>query len=66
MAKLTPPNEADGKAVLDIMQKLDVSKAEAIQAIKQYANDREFERNLKRHYENMVDDSWDYWHEGNP
>jgi aminopeptidase N len=51
--------------VLDAMLRLDVSSAEVVRAIEQYANEREFERELKRYYEGIVDDSWDYWHEGN-
>jgi len=65
MAKWALPDDNGLKDVLDAMLRLDVSSEEVVRAIEQYANEREFERELKRYYEGIVDDSWDYWHEGN-
>jgi hypothetical protein len=65
MAKWALPDDNGLKDVLDAMLRLDVSSAEVVRAIEQYANEREFERDLKRYYESIIDDSWDYWHEGN-
>jgi len=46
------------------MQRQNLTLAEALEAIKNYANDKEFTNNLDKLYGNEVFDDWDYWHEG--
>ncbi len=46
------------------MQRQNLTLTEALEAIKNYANDKEFNKNLDKLYGNEVFDDWDYWHEG--
>lgn len=64
MAKWVLPDETKLAKIGEAMKKHDVTLEEALDAISRYANDREFERSLDRHYNNLLDDSWDYWHDG--
>lgn len=46
------------------MQRQNLTLTEALEAIKNYANDKEFNKSLDKLYGNEVFDDWDYWHEG--
>lgn len=64
MAKWVLPDEAKLAKLGEAMQKHDVTLEEALSAIAQYANDRNFQHALDEYYNNLIDDSWDYWHDG--
>jgi len=64
MARWVLPDETKLAKLGEAMKKYDVTLQEALTVIAQYANDREFQRALDEHYNNQVDDSWDYWHDG--
>ena len=64
MAKWVLPDETKLTKIGEAMKEHDVTLEEALDAIAQYANDREFQRALDEHYNNLLDDSWDYWHDG--
>ena len=57
-------NESDAISLVAEMQRQNLTLAEALEAIKNYANDKEFTNNLDKLYGNEVFDDWDYWHEG--
>ena len=64
MAKWVLPDEAKLAKLGEAMKQHDVALEEALSAIAQYANDRDFQRALDEHYNNLLDDSWEYWHDG--
>ena len=57
-------DESDAISLVAEMKRQNLTLAEALEAIKNYANDKEFNNNLDKLYGNEVFDVWDYWHEG--
>ena len=57
-------HESDAISLVAEMQRQNLTLAEALEAIKNYADDKEFNNNLDKLYGNEVFDDWDYWHEG--
>lgn len=57
-------DESDAIALVAEMQRQNLTLTEALEAIKNYANDKEFNNNLDKLYGNEVFDDWEYWHEG--
>jgi len=57
-------DESDAISLVAEMKRQNLTLAEALEAIKNYANDKEFTNNLDKLYGNEVFDDWDYWHEG--
>ena len=57
-------DETDAIALVAEMQRQKLTLTEALEAMKNYANDKEFNNNLDKLYGNEVFDDWDYWHEG--
>ena len=57
-------DESDAISLVAEMKRQKLTLAEALEAIKNYANDKEFNNNLDKLYGNEVFDDWDYWHEG--
>jgi hypothetical protein len=57
-------DESDAISLVAEMQRQNLTLTEALEAIKNYANDKEFNNNLDKLYGNEVFDDWDYWHEG--
>ena len=57
-------NESDAISLVAEMKRQNLTLAEALEAMKNYANDKEFTNNLDKLYGNEVFDDWDYWHEG--
>ena len=46
------------------MQRLNLTLPQALEALKKYADDVQFQKDLDMVYGNEVFDDWDYWHEG--
>ena len=46
------------------MQRLNLTLPQALEAMKKYADDVQFQKDLDMVYGNEVFDDWDYWHEG--
>jgi hypothetical protein len=46
------------------MKRNNLTLAQALEGIKNYANDIQFQKDLDRIYGNEVFEDWDYWHEG--
>ena len=57
-------DESDAIALVSEMKRQNLTLTEALEAIKNYANDKEFNKSLDKLYGNEVFDDWDYWHEG--
>ena len=57
-------DESDAISLVAEMKRQNLTRVEALEAIKNYANDKEFNNNLDKLYGNEVFDDWDYWHEG--
>jgi len=57
-------DESDAISLVAEMQRQNLTLAEALEAIKNYADDKEFNNNLDKLYGNEVVDDWEYWHEG--
>ena len=57
-------DESDAISLVAEMKRQKLTLAEALEAMKNYANDKEFNNNLDKLYGNEVFDDWDYWHEG--
>ena len=57
-------DESDAISLVAEMKRQNLTLAEALEAMKNYANDKEFTNNLDKLYGNEVFDDWDYWHEG--
>ena len=64
MVRWVLPDETKLTKLVEAMQKHNVTLEEALLAIRNYVNDRDFSRSLDEHYNNMVDDIWGYWHDG--
>lgn len=61
MAKWVLPDDVSLAKVSEAMKIYEVTLDEVIQAIENYANDREFQRALDKHYNNLVETGLDYW-----
>lgn len=57
-------DEIDAVSLVSQMKRLKLTRTEALEAMKNYANDKEFNNNLDKLYGNELFDDWDYWHEG--
>ena len=57
-------DESDAISLVAEMKRQNLTLTEALEAMKNYANDKEFNNNLDKLYVNEVFDDWDYWHEG--
>lgn len=57
-------DEIDAVSLVSQMKRLKLTRTEALEAMKNYANDKEFNNNLDKLYGNEIFDDWDYWHEG--
>jgi len=57
-------DEIDAAALVSEMARLKLTLTEAMEAMKIYENDKQFQKDLDERYNVMVFDDWDYWHEG--
>jgi len=57
-------DEIDAVSLVSQMKRLNLTRAEALEAMEEKANDKQFQKDLDATYRNMIVDSWDYWHEG--
>ena len=57
-------DEIDSVSLIAQMKRLNLTVTEALEAMKIFANDKQFQKDLDATYSNMVLDDWDYWHEG--
>jgi purine-nucleoside phosphorylase len=64
MAKWVLPDDDGLTKVSQAMKKHGLTVHEVLSAIHFYVNDRDFQKALDEHYNNLVDDSWEYWHDG--
>ena len=64
MAKRAIQETSNLHSIDEIMRKHDLTEEDVIYAIERYINDLKFEKDLDAHYKNLLDDSWEYWHEG--
>ena len=46
------------------MKRQNLTLPQALEAIKNYANDIQFQKDLDKVYGHEVFEDWDYWHEG--
>ena len=51
-------------ALVSEMSRLKLTLTEAMEAMKIYENDKQFQKDLDERYNVMVFDDWDYWSEG--
>jgi hypothetical protein len=57
-------DESDAIALVSEMQRQNLTLAQALEAMKTYADDVQFQKDLDTVYGNEVFEDWDYWHEG--
>ena len=57
-------DEMNAAALVSEMARLKLTLTEAMEAMKIYENDKQFQKDLDERYNVMVFDDWDYWHEG--
>jgi len=57
-------DEMDSVSLIEQMKRLNLTVTEAVEAMKIFANDKQFQKELDEAYRNMVIDDWEYWHEG--
>ena len=57
-------DEINAAALVSEMARLKLTLTEAMEAMKIYENDKQFQKDLDERYNVMVFDDWDYWHEG--
>lgn len=57
-------DESDSIALVSEMKRQNLTLAQALEALKKYADDVQFQKDLDKVYGNEVFDDWDYWHEG--
>ena len=57
-------DEVDATALVSEMARLKLTLTEAMEAMKIYENDKQFQKDLDERYNVMVFDDWDYWQEG--
>jgi hypothetical protein len=61
MAKWVLPDETELVKISEAMKKYDMTLTEVLSAIKMYADDRDFQRALDEHYNNLIDPTMEYW-----
>ena len=61
IAKWVLPDDTEMVKVTEAMRKHDMTLEEVLFAIKIYANDRDFQRALDEHYNNLIDPAVEYW-----
>lgn len=47
------------------MKRQELTLREAVDAIREYANQKQFQKDLDSVYNNHVLDDWDYWYDNN-
>ena len=57
-------DEMNAAALVSEMSRLKLTLTEAMEAMKIYENDKQFQKDLDERYNVMVFDDWDYWSEG--
>ena len=57
-------DEISAVSLVAEMQRLNLTLPQALEAMKKYADDVQFQKDLDMVYGNEVFDDWDYWHEG--
>jgi len=57
-------DESDAIALVSEMQRQNLTLPQALEALKTYADDVQFQKDLDTVYGNEVFEDWDYWHEG--
>jgi ribosomal 50S subunit-recycling heat shock protein len=57
-------DEVNAAALVSEMTRLKLTLTEAMEAMKIYENDKQFQKDLDERYNVMVFDDWDYWSEG--
>ena len=57
-------DETDAISLVAQMKRLNLTLQEALDAMKEKANDKQFQKDLDETYRNMIVDDWDYWHDG--
>ena len=57
-------DEMNAAALVSEMARLKLTLTEAMEAMKIYENDKQFQKDLDERYNVMVFDDWDYWSEG--
>ena len=57
-------DETDAISLVAQMKRLKLTLQEALDAMKEKANDKQFQKDLDETYRNMIVDDWDLWHEG--
>ena len=57
-------DESDAIALISEMKRQNLTLTQALEALKTYADDVQFQKDLDMVYGNEVFDDWDYWHEG--
>lgn len=57
-------DETDAVSLVAQMKRLNLTLQEALDAMKEKANEKQFQKDLDETYRNMVVDDWEYWHEG--
>ena len=55
-------DEMDAITLISAMRQHKLSVTEAVEAMKIFADDKQFQKDLDATYSNMVLDDWDYWH----
>ena len=57
-------DESDAIALVSEMKRQNLTLPQALEALKNYANDIQFQKDLDAVYGSEVFEDWDYWHEG--
>lgn len=57
-------DEMDAISLVAQMKRLKLTLQEALDAMKEKANDKQFQKDLDKVYRNMIVDDWDYWYDG--
>lgn len=57
-------DEIAAASLVSEMQRLNLTLPQALEALKMYSDDMQFQKDLDEVYGNEVFDSWDYWQEG--
>ena len=57
-------DETTAVALVAEMKRQNLTLTQALEALKNYADDIQFQKDLDKVYGNEVFEDWDYWHEG--
>lgn len=57
-------DEIAAASLVSEMQRLNLTLPQALEALKMYSDDMQFQKDLDEVYGNEVFDGWDYWQEG--